>query len=91
MFDPLTDIRFPDYKNSGTPAGFRGSSFQWAVRKLNEVDNQGIEKWVILKIPRSLAAKADMSSNILLLFPLVLPVVVFFIIITIMMLFDVVN
>ena len=62
VFDPLRDIKFPKYMESGTPTGFKGSSFQWAVRKLNEVNNEGIEKWVIVKIPRALAAIADIDQ-----------------------------
>ena len=52
-FDPK-NILLPSYKEPGTPQGFHGSSFKWVVAPLHEVNNEGVEKWVILKIPRAL-------------------------------------
>ena len=55
FFEPK-NILLPAYKDPGTPHGFQGSSFKWVIAPLHEVDNEGVEKWVILKIPR---ARAD--------------------------------
>ena len=52
-FDPK-NILLPAYKEPGTPQGFQGTSFKWVIAPLHEVNNEGVEKWVILKIPRAL-------------------------------------
>lgn len=52
-FNPK-NILLPAYKEPGTPQGFQGTSFKWVVAPLHEVNNEGVEKWVILKIPRAL-------------------------------------
>ena len=61
-FDPTRNILLPAYKEPGTPHGFHGTSFKWVIAKLHEINNEGVEKWVILKIPRNLVDETDVDQ-----------------------------
>jgi len=61
IFDPK-NIILPAYKDPGTPSGFLGSSFKWCITPLHELNDEGIQKWVILKIPRARAEDADVNQ-----------------------------
>ena len=60
-FEPR-NILLPPYNDPGTPHGFQGTSYKWVITKLHEVNNEGVEKWVILKIPRNLVDTADVDQ-----------------------------